>query len=176
MSRCGLGERGAAAAGRLLEHSRWGSQGRETWPQASALATSSDPTKHRVPLPIYTWVHCHLKAIPPFTFPSSFLAAPPSPSAIRILDLSWNTLGRRGAQSLGEGLRAANTVEELHLAWTGITDVGASHIAKVRHTGCTARHGSTPWRQRSYENVVLRRRGSGDCRRLGTKLPRTTHI
>lgn len=68
---------------------------------------------------------------------------PPLPrSAIRILDLSWNTLGRRGGQALGEGLRAANSVQQLFLQWTGITDVGASHLAKVRSGG----EGGGTWR------------------------------
>lgn len=55
----------------------------------------------------------------------------PARRCIKHLDISWNTLGRRGGQALGAGLREANTICELHAAWTGITDVGASHIARV---------------------------------------------
>lgn len=46
----------------------------------------------------------------------------------QVLDVSWNSLGLRGARALGASLRHAGSVRELYLAWTGIGDEGASHI------------------------------------------------
>lgn len=47
------------------------------------------------------------------------------------MDLSWNSFGIRGARLLSAGMKQATGVEELYLAWTGVGDEGASHLAQV---------------------------------------------
>jgi hypothetical protein len=46
-------------------------------------------------------------------------------------------LGPKGAKALAEGLKFCSSgLEQLYLPWSGITDTGPSHIAKVRlYTG-----------------------------------------
>lgn len=49
-----------------------------------------------------------------------------------MLRLGWNMLGPKGAKALAEGLKYCSSgLEQLYLPWSGITDTGASHIAKV---------------------------------------------
>lgn len=49
-----------------------------------------------------------------------------------MLRLGWNRLGPKGGKALAEGLRFCSSgLAQLSLPWSGITDVGASHIAKV---------------------------------------------
>ena len=38
----------------------------------------------------------------------------------------------RGARLLAAGVRDASSLQELYLAWTGVGDEGASHLAQVR--------------------------------------------
>jgi Ran GTPase-activating protein (RanGAP) involved in mRNA processing and transport len=45
--------------------------------------------------------------------------------------LGWNNLGLKGAKALAEGLKYSSTLQQLYVAWSGITDAGASHIAKA---------------------------------------------
>ena len=89
----------------------------------------------------------------------------PTRSHIKFLDISWNTLGRRGGQALGEGLREASSIQELYLAWTGITDRGASHIARVRQAGRQAqpaRRIACPAAQ-AGTSQVMHRHNVADC-------------
>lgn len=49
-----------------------------------------------------------------------------------MLRLGWNMLGVKSAKALAEGLKYCSSgLEQLYLPWSGITDTGASHIAKV---------------------------------------------
>lgn len=51
---------------------------------------------------------------------------------LKVLRLGWNMLGPKGAKALAEGLKYCSSgLEQLYLPWSGITDTGASHIAKV---------------------------------------------
>lgn len=55
----------------------------------------------------------------------------PNCRQLRVLRLGWNSLGLRAARSLAEGLKLASALEQLHLGWSGVTDSGIAHIAKV---------------------------------------------
>lgn len=49
-----------------------------------------------------------------------------------MLRLGWNVLGAKGGKALAEGLKyCSSALQQLCLPWSGITDTGASHIAKV---------------------------------------------
>jgi Ran GTPase-activating protein (RanGAP) involved in mRNA processing and transport len=50
---------------------------------------------------------------------------------LQVMRLGWNSLGLRTARTLAEGLKLCSTLEQLHLAWSGVTDTGVAHIAKV---------------------------------------------
>lgn len=51
---------------------------------------------------------------------------------LKVLRLGWNMLGVKSAQALADGLKYCSSgLEQLYLPWSGITDTGASHIAKV---------------------------------------------
>ena len=61
-----------------------------------------------------------------------------------MLRLGWNRLGPKGGQALAEGLRFCSSgLTELSLQQSGITDVGASHIAKVKQQAMCCGAGST---------------------------------
>lgn len=64
---------------------------------------------------------------------------------LKVLRLGWNHLGPKGGKALAEGLKFCSSgLEQLYLPWSGITDTGASHIAKV---GCLLpTDGSSPCR------------------------------
>jgi len=72
----------------------------------------------------------------PCTSPS-LIPIPPLPAAsahrqLQVLRLGWNMLGPKGGKALAEGLKYCSSgLEQLYLPWSGITDTGASHIAKV---------------------------------------------
>jgi hypothetical protein len=52
---------------------------------------------------------------------------------LKVLRLGWNMLGVKSAKALAEGLKYCSSgLEQLYLPWSGITDTGASHIAKVK--------------------------------------------
>ncbi|GBF91729.1 hypothetical protein Rsub_04033 [Raphidocelis subcapitata] len=50
---------------------------------------------------------------------------------LRVLRLGWNSLGLRAARALAEGLRLCSSLEQLHLAWSGVTDAGAAHALEI---------------------------------------------
>lgn len=84
MSRCGLGERGAAAAGRLLEHSRWGSRGTGAVRDTRTMPLSEGSTQRQLHLSTQALSDEHP---PSRSIPPSF-AASPVHTAVRVLDLS----------------------------------------------------------------------------------------
>jgi hypothetical protein len=122
---CGLLGRCAAALQAMLEGARW------AWPLADpaprlARAGSSSPATG---LPA-----CRA----PPRQPAPRLPLPRSPRRpavarrLRVLRLGWNSLGLHAARALAQGLRQASGLEQLHLAWSGVTDTGAAHVAKAR--------------------------------------------
>lgn len=49
-----------------------------------------------------------------------------------MLSAGWNMLGSRGGKVIALGLAQCDSLTHCHLPWAGLSDLGASHVARVR--------------------------------------------